>query len=65
MSGQDTLVSKKKRGPKPTGQGKQIQVRMHAALLNAVDNWIAEQPDPKPGRPEAVRELLKLQLGLE
>ena len=65
MDRQDTPIPKKKRGPKPTGQGKQIQVRMHAELLDAVDGWIAEQAPPKPKRPEAVRLLLKKQLGLK
>ena len=38
---------------------------MHPELLDAVDEWIAKQSPPKPKRPEAVRLLLKKQLGLK
>ncbi len=31
---------------------------MERTMLNALDAWIAAQPDPKPGRPEAIRRLL-------
>lgn len=64
MGGQDKTIPKKMGRP-PTGEGKQIQVRMHPELLDAVDGWIAKQPAPKPKRPEAVRLLLKKQLGLK
>lgn len=29
---------------------------MHRPLLDGLDAWIAAQPDPKPSRPEAIRE---------
>jgi hypothetical protein len=28
--------------------------------LAALDNWIAQQPDPKPTRPEAVRQIIRI-----
>ena len=52
------LPQKKRRGPAPTGKGQQIVVRMHDDLLNPLDAWIAAQPEPKPGRPAAIRQLL-------
>jgi hypothetical protein len=36
--------------------------RLHADLLRALDAWIESQPDPKPGRPEAIRRLLQFAL---
>ena len=50
-----SVVPKKKRGPKPTGKGTQIQVRLQPDLLALLDLWIASQPDPKPNRPEVLR----------
>src|SRR3954469_7333615 len=31
-------------------------------VLNNLDAWIAAQPDPKPSRPEAIRQLIELGL---
>jgi hypothetical protein len=31
-----------------------------ADLLAELDAWIAQQPDPKPSRPEAIRRLVQL-----
>jgi hypothetical protein len=31
--------------------------------LAVLDAWIAEQPEPKPTRPEAVRQLMRKGLG--
>lgn len=55
MATQETLQPKKRRGPKPTGQGVPVQVRLHPNALQPLDAWIAAQPDPKPSRPEAIR----------
>jgi Arc/MetJ-type ribon-helix-helix transcriptional regulator len=30
-------------------------LRLHQPLLGALDVWIADQPDPKSSRPEAIR----------
>lgn len=57
MSGQQTPLTKKKRGPAATGQGHVVGVRLHPPQLERLDAWIAEQPDT-PARPEAVRRLL-------
>lgn len=35
-----------------------IGVRMEPDQLARLDAWIADHPDPKPSRPEAVRRLL-------
>ena len=59
MSRQETMTTKKKRGPAPTGKGEPIGVRLHADLLVPLDTWIAGQPDPKPSRPEAIRMILR------
>jgi hypothetical protein len=54
------LASTKKRGrPKTTGKGEQIGVRLLPPLLASLDALIATRPDPKPSRPEAIREILK------
>lgn len=57
MDDQETLITKK-RGPKPTGIGTLIGVRMLPELLIELDEWINRQPEPKPTRPEAVRRIL-------
>jgi hypothetical protein len=58
-------VTKKKRGrPKTTGTGTQIGMRWQESELTAVDNWRRKQED-LPSRPEAIRRLVQLQLGLK
>lgn len=56
------LTQKRRRGPKPTGKGQTIGVRIHPPLLAALDAFIDAQPDPKPSRPEAIRQILKERL---
>ena len=53
-----TVLAKKKRGPAPSGIGHQVVVRMHDPMLAALDAFAADQPEPAPGRPEAVRRAL-------
>ncbi len=53
------MLAKKKRGPAPTGKGHQVVVRLHDPLMDPLDTWIAQQSDPKPSRPEAIRIALK------
>jgi hypothetical protein len=53
------LSQKKKRGPAPTGKGMLIGVRFQPSDLARLDGWIAEQSDPAPSRPEAIRRLLE------
>ena len=50
--------SRKPRGRPPTGIGKAIGLRLYPELEASLDAWIADQPDPKPSRPEAIREAL-------
>ncbi len=38
--------------------GIQIQVRVQPEYVAPLDAWIADQPDPKPTRPEAMRHAL-------
>jgi len=45
-------------GRPKTGQGTPIMVRLQPELLAVVDGWIAQRPDPKPTRPEVIREAL-------
>ena len=52
------LTQKKKRGPKPTGKGTLVGVRLHDPELSALDSWRSEQ-DPEPTRPEAIRYALR------
>ena len=55
------MITRKKRGPPPTGKGTLIGVRLQPVPLAQVDRWAASQKD-KPGRPEAIRRLLELAL---
>jgi hypothetical protein len=64
MSDQETVITKK-RGPKPTGKGTLIGVRLLPDVLQPLDKWISERPDPKPSRPEAIRRLVKKALGID
>lgn len=35
-----------------------VNVRMERPMLDALDAWIAEKPEPRPSRPEVVREVM-------
>jgi len=35
-----------------------VLVRLRAEHLAALDKWIARHPEPKPSRPEAIRQVL-------
>jgi hypothetical protein len=59
MTDQETVEPRKRRGPKPTGKGTSIHLRLLPKLLGRLDAWIEAQPDPKPTRPEAIRFLLR------
>ena len=58
MSGQETSLTRKRRGPKPTGQGHVVGVRLQPDDLAALDSWVATQED-EPARPEAIRRLMR------
>src|SRR5260370_12022471 len=52
-----TVITKKRRGPAPTGKGTLVGVRLQPDLLSAIDAWITKQNAPLT-RPEAIRALL-------
>lgn len=54
-----TVITKKRRGPIPTGKGTLIGVRLQPDDLASLDEWIARQPEPMT-RPEALRSMLDL-----
>jgi hypothetical protein len=52
-----TVITKKRRGPAPTGKGTLVGVRLQPDRLAAVDAWIAKQAT-RMTRPEAIRAML-------
>jgi hypothetical protein len=56
-----TVITKKRRGPPPTGKGVLIGVRMQPDELADLDSWIADQ-ESELSRPQAIRRLVKLGL---
>ncbi|HVL71467.1 MAG TPA: hypothetical protein VM434_06225 [Beijerinckiaceae bacterium] len=42
------------------GKGTSVTVRLGPDELARLDAWIAQQPEPKPSRPEAIRRLIDL-----
>jgi hypothetical protein len=50
------------RRPRPKQTGTLLGVRLQPPAMDALDAWIAAQPDPKPSRPEAIRQLIELGL---
>ena len=61
MTKQETMITKKRRGPPPTGKGELIGVRLLPEPLAALNAWIAKQREPL-SRPEAIRRLVELGL---
>lgn len=59
MATQETLLSGKRRGPKPTGIGKMIGVRLQPHELQKLDAWIDAQGGGL-SRPEAIRRLIAI-----
>jgi hypothetical protein len=57
-----TVQPQKRRGPAPTGKGEPVQVRLQPERMAVLDAWIAEQPEPQPTRPEAIRRLMEIGL---
>jgi hypothetical protein len=53
-----TVITKKRRGPLPTGKGTLIGVRLQPFQLVALDTWIAAQNAPLT-RPEAIRAMME------
>lgn len=61
-----TVITKKRRGPPPTGKGTLVGVRLQPDDLAALDSWIARQSEPMT-RPEALRAMLEMvvEIGLK
>jgi hypothetical protein len=59
-----TVITKKRRGPAPTGKGTLIGVRLQPRHLKALDAWIKNREQPV-SRPEAIRALLAEALEVE
>jgi hypothetical protein len=57
MTDQATVISRKRKGPAPTGKGTPIMLRLQPDQLAKLDEWIAAQ-SPPPSRPEAIRKIL-------
>ena len=57
-----TPISKKRRGPAPTGVGKAQLVRIHDKQLAEIDAWVGHQHEAI-SRPEAIRRLVEIGLG--
>jgi hypothetical protein len=56
-----SVISRKKRGPPPTGKGVPILVRLQPPLLANLDGWISTQ-DASFTRPQAIRRLIEIAL---
>jgi hypothetical protein len=53
-----TVITKKRRGPSPTGKGTLVGVRIQPPQLKALDAWISKQDAPLT-RPEAIRAMME------
>jgi hypothetical protein len=63
MARRSVTGRKKKQGAPSAGEGTLIGLRLPPATLARVDRWAASQKD-HPSRPEAVRRLVELGLGI-
>jgi hypothetical protein len=54
--------SNKKRGRPTTGIGKAIGLRLYPDLESRIDAWIKKQREPRPSKPEAIRQILEIGL---
>jgi hypothetical protein len=50
-------IEKRRRG-RPATDATPVLVRMMPAAIEALDSWIARQPNPQPTRPDAIRKLI-------
>ena len=55
---------KRGRGRPETGIGPNIGLRLYPDLDAELERWIAAQPEPKPSKPEAIRQLLRQALNI-
>ena len=56
-----TVITKKRRGPAPTGIGTLVGVRFQPAELSELDAWIKRQAGQET-RPQAIRRLVEIAL---
>src|SRR5579863_8076010 len=56
-------TGKSRRG-RPRVDSEDVSARMERGMLDAVDAWIAAQPEPRPRRSEAIRRLVAEALGM-
>jgi hypothetical protein len=61
VMGRQSVISRKKRGPPPTGKGVPILVRIRPPLLRTLDEWIGNQ-EVSITRPQAIRRLIEIAL---
>jgi metal-responsive CopG/Arc/MetJ family transcriptional regulator len=61
MDHQAKTVLSRKRGPKPTGKGLMVGVRLQPALLDRLDAY-RETLSDAPSRPEAIRSMVEAML---
>ena len=64
MDSQEESVPKKRKGPLPRPPAAQVKLSMHPDLLDPLDSWIADHPDPKMNRQKAIFHLIRIGLGL-
>lgn len=57
-----SVIAQKRRGPKPTGKGQLLGVRLQPPMLKKLDAWIDSQSEDV-SRPEAIRQLVMKALG--
>jgi hypothetical protein len=62
----DAIRDIQKRRGRPSTGGRQqgVLVRLPPEQFARLDTWIAQQPDPKPTRPEAIRAMIAATLHL-
>jgi len=58
------VFSAKKKTGRPRVDSEAVNVRLERPALDALDAWIAAQPEPRPSRPEAIRLALRAWLAL-
>lgn len=61
----DTPRPKANIGGRPRVDSEAVSLRIRRPQLAKLDAWIAEQPKPRPSRPEAIRRLLEALLGAQ
>ena len=56
-----SIVSAKKLG-RPTVDSEAVNVRLHRAIIDEIDAWIAAEGPPYASRPAAIRKLIEIGL---